>query len=45
MESTENCIVYPNPVNDFLFVKGIKNQANYVLLGIDGAVIKTGKLN
>ncbi len=39
-------IVYPNPIEDFLFVKGLNEEyKEYELYDIQGRLIKTGNLN
>lgn len=39
-----NCMLYPNPVRDVLSVKGVKEQLRFVVLGLDGTVVKQGSL-
>lgn len=36
--------VYPNPVTDYLTVKG-NNMQSFTIYGIDGKLVKTGKIN
>jgi hypothetical protein len=39
-----NLIVYPNPTSGVLYVKGLKNVENYILLDVIGRMVKTGNI-
>lgn len=41
----ERLILFPNPVTDFLQIKGIKNNADYEIFSIDGKFLVKGTYN
>jgi PKD repeat protein len=42
--TTNNIVLYPNPANDYINIKGLASQANYVIYDIAGAIIKQGSM-
>jgi len=40
----ENIIIYPNPVSDKLFIKGVENNTKFVVFDITGKVVNSGIL-
>ncbi|MEO8932723.1 MAG: endonuclease, partial [Xanthomarina sp.] len=43
--SVESVIIYPNPTNGRIFIKGLKNNAQATVYSVDGRVLLTEKLN
>lgn len=40
----ENPVIYPNPVTDFIYIKNLKNTANYKIFDVSGRLVKEGKI-
>ena len=39
-----NLSIYPNPASDFIFIKNLKNPANYKISDTSGRLLKEGKI-
>ena len=44
LEAFTDIAVYPNPVDAVLHISGVEGNARYTLSGMDGKVLKRGKL-
>ncbi|RZJ50097.1 MAG: BspA family leucine-rich repeat surface protein [Chryseobacterium sp.] len=44
IESAGNLSIYPNPTSDFIYIKNLKNTANYKISDESGRLLKEGKL-
>ena len=44
IESAGNLSIYPNPTSYFIYIKNLKNTANYKISDESGRLLKEGKL-
>ena len=44
LEAFTEIVVYPNPVDAVLYVSGVEGNARYTLSGMEGKILKRGKL-